>query len=347
MNMHQFPALAKQKRLQATEWLRLHVAKPRQDTGAAQHSGMVALYKKELADHLSSKRFFIIFILLFLTSTASLAGAISNIQDAVSQSSEFIFLKLFTTGGSSIYSFATFLAFLGPLAGITLGFDAINNERAQGTLNRLASQPIYRDSIINAKFLAGATVITAIVFSLGLYVGGAGLLLIGVPPSMEEVLRVLVFLVIACVYLCFWLALSILFSVICRHAATAALAGIAVWLFLSLFMSLVASGLANMVYPLDGMEGMFNTASNYGMELALNRISPYYLFSEAASTVLNPNVRSIGVVTMSQIEGALAGALPLRESLLLVWPHIVVIVALAGIAFAASYIVFMKQEIRA
>ena len=74
-------------------------------------------------------------------------------------SSEFLFLKLFTTSGNSIYSFATFIAFLGPLVGITLGFDAINNERSQGTLNRLAAQPIYRDSIINAKFLAGATVI--------------------------------------------------------------------------------------------------------------------------------------------------------------------------------------------
>lgn len=327
--------------------MRLHMAASRHPDAVMQRRGIAALYKKELADHLNSKRFYIILALLFFTSTASLAGAVSNIQDAVDQSGEFIFLKLFTTGGSSIYSFATFLAFLGPLAGITLGFYAINNERAQGTLNRLASQPIYRDSIINAKFLAGASVITATVFSLGLYVGGAGLLLIGVPPSMEEVLRVLVFLVIACVYLCFWLALSILFSVVCRHAATAALAGIAVWLFLSLFMSLVASGLANMVYPLDGMEGMFNTAGNYGMELALNRISPYYLFSEAASTILNPNVRSIGVVTMSQIEGALAGALPLQGSLLLVWPHIVAIVALAVVAFAASYIVFMKQEIRA
>lgn len=39
-------------------------------------------------------------------------------------------------------------------------------------------------------------------------------------------------------YICFWLALSILFSVICRHAATFAMLGIALWIFFALFMSL-------------------------------------------------------------------------------------------------------------
>ena len=111
---------------------------------------------------------------MLLVTTASLIGAVSNLSDAVSESSEFIFLKLFTTSSSSIYSFATFIAFLGPLVGITLGFDSVNNERSQGTLNRLAAQPIYRDSIINAKFLAGASAIAVIVIVLGLYISGAG-----------------------------------------------------------------------------------------------------------------------------------------------------------------------------
>jgi len=311
------------------------------------HSGLKALYRKELADHLNSKRFYLIFALLFLTATASLAGAVSNLSGAVSESSEFIFLKLFTTGGSSIYSFATFVAFLGPLAGITLGFDAVNNERSQGTLNRLAAQPIYRDSIINAKFLAGASVIGMIVLTLGLYISGMGLLLIGIPPSVEEVLRITAFLLLAWVYICVWLALSVIFSVVCRHAATAALACISIWLFLSLFMSLVASGIAGMVYPLDGIEGFANMMSNYELNLALNRVSPYYLFSEAASTILNPNVRSIGVVTMASYDRAVASSLPFGESMLLIWPHLVVMAALAMAGFAAAYVSFMRQEIRA
>lgn len=181
------------------------------------------------------------FALLLLATTASLAGAVSSLREA--ESGEGVFLQLSTTSSSYIYSFATFLAFLGPLAGIALGFDAINNERNMGTLNRLAAQPIYRDSIINAKFLAAAAAEGMMVLTLGLYVSGMGILLLGVHPTVEEALRVVAFLVLAWVYMAFWLALSILFSVVCRHTATAALSVLAIWLFLTLFMSLVAGDL--------------------------------------------------------------------------------------------------------
>ena len=119
------------------------------------------------------------------------------------------------------------------------------------------------------------------------------------------------------------------------------------WIFLSFFFSMVAGAIASAAYPLDGIEGFYNQEANYNLELGLNRISPYYLFSEAASTILNPNVRSIGVITMSQLSGAVAGYLPFDQSLLLVWPHIVCMVALTAICFAISYIGFLRQEIRA
>jgi ABC-2 type transport system permease protein len=64
-----------------------------------------------------------------------------------------LFLWLFTSTGK-LFSFVQFIGFFGPLIGIFLGFDSINRERVSRTLSKLASQPIYRDSIINAKFLA-------------------------------------------------------------------------------------------------------------------------------------------------------------------------------------------------
>ena len=112
-------------------------------------------------------------------------------------------------------------------------------------------------------------------------------------------------------------------------------------------LSLVAGAIANAIYPLDGMEGVYNMLSNYKLELGLNRISPYYLFSEAATTILNPSVCSIGVITMSSLSGAISSALPFTQSLLLNWPHLVVMAALAAAGFAVSYISFMRQEIRA
>ncbi len=279
------------------------------------------------------------------TGFASLYGAISGLGDV--KDSNYLFLSLYTTSGNSIPSFMSFIALLGPIIGLALGFDAVNSERAGGTLNRLVSQPIYRDSIIIGKFLAGTAVIAAIIYTMGIGIGAVGLLATGIKPSGEEVLRVLVFLTFTVVYVAFWLALSIWFSVVCRHAATSALASIALWVFFAIFMSLVASIIANAVYPIgDEYHAMVNSYHNYTLELGLNRISPYYLYSEAVSTIMNPTVRSVNVVTMDQLVGAVSGYLSFGQSLLLVWPHLTGLAALMLIAFGGSYIGFMRQEVR-
>lgn len=310
-------------------------------------TGRNALVRKELADHLKSKRFLILLLLIGCTSFASLYGAISGLSDAIQSDSNFIFLKLYTSSGSSIPSFMSFIALLGPIVGLALGFDAVNSERSNGTLNRLVSQPIYRDAIIVGKFLAGTIVIAIVIFSMGIALGAVGMAATGLVPDVEEVFRILIFLFFTVVYIAFWLAMSILFSVICRHSATSALASISVWIFFAIFMSLVANIVANAVYPVNDQYGtMINSLNNYTLNQNLNRISPYYLYSEAVSTIMNPSVRSVNVVTVSQLTGAISGYLSLGQSLLLVWPHLTGLAALMLIAFGGSYVGFMRQEIR-
>jgi len=305
------------------------------------------LYKKEMADLLNSKRFLLIFALLFLISAASVMTAVSNISETITEDTQFVFLKLYTTGSDALYSFATFLAYLGPLAGIALGFDAINNERALGTLNRLCAQPIYRDGIINAKFLAGTTVIFASVMFMGLGVSGYGLIMIGIPPSWEEVARAVAFLLLTVLYISFWLALAIAFSTVCRHAATSAISGLALWLFVTLFMGLITRSIADSMYPIADNSPLADKVQNYTAYLQMSRISPYFLFSEASTIILDPSIRSIGIITAAQVSGAIDAPLNLEQSLLLIWPHLVALAALAIVSFAAAYIKFMRQEIRA
>ena len=309
--------------------------------------GLWTLFHKEMSDHIRSRRFLLILALVVITGFSSLYGALENISSVAADGGDFIFLKLFTTSGSAIPSFASFIALLGPFVGLALGFDAINSEQNSGTLNRLLSQPIYRDSAINGKFLAGSAIIFIMIFVMGGMVSAIGLLAIGIPPSPEEVGRILVFLFFTSVYICFWLALCILFSVLCRHAATSALSVIACWLFFTIFLSLLASIIAAAMYPLVGYLALFNMMDYYSCELFINRLSPYYLYGEAVSTILNPGVRSIGIVTTSQLEGAIAGYLPFGQSLLLVWPHLVAMCAMTLAAFVISYLRFMRREIRA
>ena len=182
---------------------------------------------------------------------------------------------------------------------------------------------------------------------MGIALGAVGMAATGLVPDVEEVFRILIFLFFTVVYIAFWLAMSILFSVICRHSATSALASISVWIFFAIFMSLVANIVANAVYPVnDQYSAMINSLNNYTLNQNLNRISPYYLYSEAVSTIMNPSVRSVNVVTVSQLTGAISGYLSLEQSLLLVWPHLTGLAALMLIAFGGSYVGFMRQEIR-
>ena len=321
------------------------IARGRRAEERAAGGGFATLYRKELADHFRSARFRLLLLLLTLASLASLFGAFDALMSA--QTSEYVFLSMYTLSGGSIPSFASFLAYLAPLVGLALGFDTINRERMQGTLTRLVSQPIHRDAVISAKFLAGAVAILLLVFFEGVLVGAVGLVVVGVPPTLEELLRLGSYLLLTAFYTMLWLGLAMLFSVLCKHAATSALIVIALWIYVTVFAGMVASVIANLCYPLEGIQGYYNTLNNYELQMGLERCSPYYLYSEAATTLLNPDVRFIGFTTTDALSGALAGTLSFGQSALLVWPHLAAMVALALLAYAVAYIVFMRQEVRA
>lgn len=313
-------------------------------------AGFSALYRKEVTDQFKSRRFLIVLLMIAVTAIVSVYSAGQGIQSAIedsSSSSSSVFLSLFTSSGGSLPSFVSFLSFLGPIVGLTLGFDAINGERSKRTLTRLVSQPIYRDSIINGKFMAGVTVISIMVFFLGLMVAGVGIIMTGIPPTSDELLRLLLFLAYTVVYMSLWLSISMLFSLVFRHAATSALSGIAIWVFFSFFMSMLASAIANGLYPVTDQSTVDAALKNYNLLGGISRISPATLYSESVSTILDPSVRSLGPILTTQVDRAVSGALPLDQSILLVWPHLIGLLAITMICFAISYVVFMRQEIRA
>lgn len=325
--------------------------RPRLEALAAEpyRSGLAAIVKKELADHLTSSRFAILGGLVALTSVASLYVAAATIRSAVGgRLDQFVFLRLFTTGGESLPSFLFFLGFLAPLVGLALGFDAINGEEARRTLPRLLSQPIHRDAVINGKFLAALITVAVALAALALCVAGLGLVQIGVPPTADEVLRLVAFYGVTVLYVAFWLSLSVLASLVFRQASTSALAGIAVWLFLSLFGSLVANLVADAVLPLPAEPTARELVRHETLRLWLSRLSPWFLYSEATMALLTPQVRSLGVVLLTDLELAvLDGPLPPGQTLVLIWPHLMALFGATLALFAVSYVLFMRREVRA
>lgn len=306
------------------------------------------IVNKEVTDYVKSWRFIILILIIAFTCMGSLYTALSSFSSAVKQNDpdgSFFFLKLFTISDGTLPPFIVFISFLGPLLGIALGFDAINSEQNKGTLSRIMSQPIHRDYLINAKFVGALIVISVMLFALGFLVMGFGLIKIGIPPTAEEFLRMIAFIMIAIFYVAFWLNLSIFFSVQFRQAATSALACIAVWLFFSVFYTMIINLIGKAIAP-PQTASMEQIMSYQKFMLGLLRLAPSELFSEATSTLLMPSVRSLGPLTMEQVHGAIPSPLPLGQSLLIVWPQLTGLIAATVICFALSYISFMRREIR-
>ena len=138
-----------------------------------------------------------------------------------------------------------------------------------------------------------------------------------------------------------------LFSIVFRQPATAALAAIAVWLFFTIFWGIIASLLAQSLWPAQSGLPQDLIAQVQG-NIVLARISPNTLFAEATIALLSPEVRSLGIVLPSQLEGAIPGTpLPLDKSLLLIWPHLTGLIAATLLLFGLGYVVFQRREIRA
>ncbi len=204
------------------------------------------MVRKEVADQVHSWRLIILLVLMLLTFSGSMYVSMSNISKAVSNTRDpdklFLYLKLLTTTDGTLPPFHVFIGFLGPLLGISLGFDANNAEQSGGTLVRLMAQPVYRDSIINAKFVGSLVIVSTLFLSLGLLMTGGGLIITGVRIEPEEFLRIICFVLLSIIYVAFWLNLSILLSVKFRRAATSALTAIAVWLFFTNCSSILLQG---------------------------------------------------------------------------------------------------------
>ena len=308
---------------------------------------MITILQKELADYFTSIRIIILLILILFASAAGLYAAFQGIR-GTSLPEGFVFLGLFTTSGNVLPSLIGLLALLIPIIGIALGFDAINSERSGGTLSRILSQPVYRDNLINGKFLAGIITLSIMVAATLLIVFGYGMRLIGVTPTAEEALRLFIYFIFSVIYGAFWMGLAMLFSVIFRRIATSLLTSIGIWLFFSFFILMIAPAIANTLVPTADATST-EVIRNVELQQMIMRFSPNTLFSEATTALLLPKLgASLLVIAISPAAAfMLPNPLSFGQSLILIWPQLTTLVALSAICFAVSYVVFMRQEIRA
>jgi len=316
-------------------------------------AGWMVIAGKEFGDHLLSSRFYVLAIIMALAAAVPLYFLSGQIREAPTGANDYpaLFIALFGLTPSandqiSLPSVVGFLALVGPLLGLAFSFDAINGERANGTLPRLLSQPIHRDAVINGKFAAGLAVIALVLVVMVLGVAAFALIRLGIVPELVEVLRIVLWVLVTLTYIAVWLAFGMLLSVGIRRAATSALVGFGIWLFVA--VPIFGPFLVGLLGGL--LAGGSSSIGEYlGTTETVQRILPGTLYQEASAAMLSPGVTSVSLSDFYS-----ASALPSRgtlltvdQSLILVWPHLVVLFALTIGCFALAYARFMRQEVRA
>ena len=158
------------------------------------------------------------------------------------------------------------------------------------------------------------------------------------------------FLLITIIYAGVWLALAMLFSILFRSAATAALVTLGIWLFITFIWPVLAGAVAQIIVPFDPRYVSLGlpTPGTAEAEHILARLSPTTLFAEVVVALLDPTTRSLGPIYLSQMQGAVLGApLPIGESILIAWPQTVAMIAIVILLFVIGYVIFQRQEVRA
>jgi ABC-2 type transport system permease protein len=330
-------------------------AVPTRRSERAPSGGWRTIAAKELADHLGSVRFFVLLVVIGIAAVVPLYFVSTDISNNAPQiaGQPAVFLALFVVGSQSVGGVTTiaFAALLVPLVGIAFGFDGINSERSQGTLSRLLAQPIHRDDVVNGKFVAGIVVIAIMLGVLAVLVTALGIVRLGIIPDAEEVGRVVAWILATILYASFWLAFALLLSVLIRGAASAALVGFGTWLALILFGQFLLPVIANTIFPPNTTGTPDQQLASSVQQQIFLRISPATLYQDIVTALMNPTTKTVlGVGNLGQYissQEQLPTLLSFDQSILLVWPQIVILTALTVAMFALAYVAFLRQEVRA
>jgi ABC-2 type transport system permease protein len=145
------------------------------------------------------------------------------------------------------------------------------------------------------------------------------------------------------------MSLAVLFSILFERIATSALASIAVWVFLFFFMGVISSAVANAMAPVSQSSQLPELMRNVEISNIISRISPTTLYGESIQAILMPELgnasAALAIISIAT-QGMMPTPLPAGQSLLVVWPQLVTLIALSALCFIIGYIRFMKEEIR-
>ncbi|MBO3800562.1 MAG: ABC transporter permease [Candidatus Brockarchaeota archaeon] len=196
-------------------------------------SDALSIARKEFTDTITSKRLWLIVGVLLLFSVASTYSTIFQTITAFQQAGRPV---------ASVFSaIATTMAYMAPLLGIALAFDAVSGERERGTLRILLSRPIYREDVINGKIISALTVISLATTISSLAAVSISILLHNVAVTIDDIARICLFIVFSIVLSFAYYAFSLFISTLSNKSSHSLIISIGIWIFFAFILSVISS----------------------------------------------------------------------------------------------------------
>jgi ABC-2 type transport system permease protein len=243
--------------------------------------------EKEFRDHITSKRFIVIFGILLLLAIYAINSGMDSynqqldqyknpqlspdyiykqdridsyqqmIQDARDNNQSADYIQSIQNNLDTLInppmpsvlqvfqSMIMLFTYLGMVLGASLGFDLIAREKDEGSLKFLVSSPIYRDAIVNGKTI-GAIATLAAAMGAAFTITIAIMLLKGIVPGMDDLIRVFLFFIASLLYCTVFFAFAMMVSTFSRNTAVAAIMTVGM-IFLVFIVTVMATFLSNMI----------------------------------------------------------------------------------------------------
>ena len=237
------------------------------------------------------------------------------------------------------FMLSSILSTFAPVMGVALGCDTISGEREKGTLKLVLAQPVFRDTVINGKFVAAASAVSLAVLITSLATIGVITAVIGVTPTAEEALRIALFLPFTVLFTMTYYGIAAFLSTILKKTSQSVILSVTMWAVFTFVIPVIASFIAITIAPPafgPGQQGPeYNVAGYLAVIETITSITPNYHFSKIGQYLLG-----LYAATSTQQEASIA------SSLIHAGPNILVLVIITTLVFIASYIAFTRQEVR-
>ena len=200
-----------------------------------------ALAKKEFTDAFRNRLFVVSLVMLLALSLTAIGLGAIMVHNRIAEYNQSVQV-LRDLGRTDIppmpplnpiavsKNFINYLAMVGALLAMILGFTTIQKERRGGTLQLVLSRPVYRDQFLTGKLLGNALLLLSLMATVGvvtvLALGTIG----SVRLTVDQIVKVGLTMVMSWLYMSVFFLLAMCFAIWLPNANHALLLTIIVWL---------------------------------------------------------------------------------------------------------------------